>query len=70
MADPQIMVANERWKSLSRTLFQLGAVLLSASAVEVYRDAALTIEVAVWSAAAFGLIYVGWKVLILLEPEK
>ena len=70
MVDPEIMVANERWKSISRTLFQFGAVLASAAAVELYRDAALTMETVAWSMGASALMFAGWKVLILLEPEK
>ena len=70
MADPVIMTANERWKSLSRTLFQLGAVLASAATVEIYDDGALSLETAIWLLCALGLMFIGWKVLILLESES
>lgn len=70
MADPVIMTANERWKSLSRTAFQLGAVLISAATVKTYGDSSFSLEVAVWFAVAFALMFVGWKVLTLLESES
>ncbi len=59
MADPVIMTANERWKSLSRTCFQLGAVLLSAAVVETYNDGALSLETGGWFLGSCALILAG-----------
>ncbi len=70
MADPVIMCQNERWKSVSRTLFQLGAVLLSAAVIETYRGDSVTLETAGWSIGAAALMYAGWKVLMFLESES
>lgn len=70
MADPVIMCANERWKSVSRTLFQLGSLLFAAAIVKIYGSFTLTLETGCWLIAALGITYVGWKVLILLESES
>lgn len=67
MADPAIMAANEQWKSISRTMFQLGTVLLSATVLEIYRRGLIALETASWLVGAFALMFVGWKVLHLLE---
>ena len=69
MADPKIMCENERTKSISRTLFQLGSVLFAAAAVKIYGEG-LSIEAASWSLTAFALMFVGWKILILIESES
>jgi hypothetical protein len=69
MADPVIMCANERCKSISRTLFQVGSVLFAAAAVKIYNETSLIFEAALWLSAAFGLMFLGWKMLILLESE-
>ena len=64
------MCQNERWRSASRTLLQLGTVLLSATVIEMYRGGRATLETGVWLTIAAGLMYAGWKVLILLESES
>jgi hypothetical protein len=69
MADPKIMCANERWKSVSRTFFQLGSVLLAATTVKAYGDQRFTLETLTWFLLTCCLMYVGWKVLVLLESE-
>lgn len=69
MADPVIMCANERCKSISRTFLQLGSVLFAAAAVKIYGEAILTLEAALWLLASFGLMFLGWKMLVLLESE-
>ena len=70
MADPVIMTANERWKSVSRTFFQLGAVLLAATTVKIYEAERLTLETLSWLLVTSCLIFAGWKVLVLLESEN
>lgn len=69
MADPVIMCANERWKSVSRTFFQLGSVLFAATTVKVYDAQRFTLEALFWLLITFCLIFAGWKVLTLLESE-
>ena len=61
--------ANERYKSISRTLFQFGAALAGASAVKVYSDKALSFETITWVISSAALIWVGWLVLGLLDSE-
>ena len=70
MADPVIMCNNERWKSVSRTLFQIGSVLGSAAFIEMYRRDSMTLETGGWLVGAAGLMYAGWKVLMFLESES
>lgn len=48
MADEPPYVDNERIKSVSRTLFQLGGALFAASAVKLYGDRAIGFEVVLW----------------------
>jgi hypothetical protein len=70
VADPVIMCQNERWKSVSRILFQLGIILGSAAFIEMYRRDSVTLETVGWLVGAAGLIYAGWKVLMFLETES
>jgi hypothetical protein len=51
-------------------MFQLGAVLLSAAVIEMYRNGRATLETGGWLTIAAGLMYAGWKVLTLLESES
>ena len=67
---PPPYVTNERFKSVSRTLFQLGAALLAAASVKFYSDVTITIETACWIVASVGLMWLGWIILGLLESEK
>jgi hypothetical protein len=61
--------ANERFRSISRTMFQLGAALLGAAVVKAYGAGGLTSETAGWCVGAASLIWVGWQVLGLLDSE-
>ena len=70
MADPVIMSANERIKSISRTLMQTGSALFAAAAVRSYAENTLSLETGGWALTATGLIWVGWKMLIRLESES
>ena len=67
---PPAYIGNERWKSVSRTLFQLGSALLAAAAVRLYGSLTFDWTLALWSIGAGALISGGWKVLSLLESEK
>ena len=67
---PPPHVTNERYRALSRTLFQLGGALLGATAVRLYQNLALDWALVVWSVGAASLIWVGWLILGLLESEK
>lgn len=69
MADPVIMTANERIKSVSRTLLQLGSALLAATAVRVYAEGAVSLETGGFFLTSSMLMWVGWKSLIGLESE-
>jgi len=70
MADPIIMAANERTKSVSRTLLQIGSALCAAAAVRGYNANWVSLEVGGWFLASCMLMWVGWKMLIRLEPES
>jgi len=61
--------ANERYKSISRTLFQFGAALGAAAVVKVYSDKGIGLEAVGWLATSFALIWVGWLILGLLDSE-
>lgn len=69
MADPVIMCANERCKSVSRTFLQLGTILFAATTVRIYEERQFTLETLSWLLATCCLMFVGWKILILLESE-
>lgn len=70
MADEPPYVDNERIKSVSRTLFQLGGALFAASAVKLYGDRAIGFEVVLWFLVSGIVMWVGWLILALLESEK
>lgn len=70
MADQPPHVTNERYRSVSRTLFQLGAALLAAGVVKVYSARQLSFETLGWLFAASVVIWIGWLVLGLLGSEK
>ncbi len=67
---PPPYVTNERWKAISRSLFQLGSALFGAAAVRLYSNLTFDGALMLWSFAAAALIYSGWQVLMMLEPEK
>ena len=67
---PPPYVCNERGKSVSRSLFQLGTALLGGDAVKTYNEAEIAIEAVIWLGASVLLIWTGWLILGLLEPEK
>lgn len=64
-----VIRANERYRSASRTLFQLGAALLAASAVKLYDQQRLTLETVGWLVGSSVLIWSGWILLGLLDSE-
>jgi hypothetical protein len=71
VSDPSpAYVTNERYKSVSRSLFQLGSALLAAAVVKIYSSQTVTIETGSWLFVAFVVIWSGWQVLALLESEK
>lgn len=70
MADPQIMTENERIKSISRTLLQVGSALFAAALVKAYGANGLALETAAWLLTAAALMFLGWKILILLDSEN
>jgi hypothetical protein len=70
MADPVIMAANERVKSISRTLLQIGSALLAAATIRIYTDNWVSLEAGGWILTAAALMWLGWKILIRLEPES
>lgn len=70
MADPVIMAANERIKSISRTMMQLGAALLAGAIVRMYADAAVSLEPLMWLLGAGALIFAAWKMLMLMLLES
>jgi hypothetical protein len=64
-----VIRANERYRSASRTLFQLGAALIAAAVVRGYDDGRVTVETLGWLLASFALIWAGWLILGLLDSE-
>lgn len=51
-------------------MFQLGTALFAAAVVKGYVDGGAGLEVISWFLVSFALMFVGWKVLYLLEPES
>ena len=70
MADPTNLRANERFNAMSGASIQLGTALFAAAVVKVYVDQAFTWEAGGWSSIAAMLIWLGWKLLGLLETEN
>ena len=67
---PPPYVTNERWKSVSRSVTQLGTALLAAAAVKGYTSGGLSIETLEWFVMSAILMWTGWVILSLLEAEK
>ena len=67
---PPPYVTNERYKSVSRTFFQLGSALLAAALAKSYAAGSFSPETAGWFLISIVLIWSGWIVLGLLESEK
>ncbi len=65
-----IMAANERWKSISRTLFTVGSALDGAAIVKGYNVNWVDWEVALWFLGGIALMFLGWKMLGMLESES
>lgn len=69
MADIIIARANEKIKSWSNALFNLGSALTAASAVRLYDRQELDISLVTWAISAALLIWVAHVILDLLESE-
>jgi len=69
LKDRKVIRSNERYRSVSRTLFQLGAALLAAAAVRVYSDQTFSPETLVWLSSSASLMWTGWLILGLLDSE-
>lgn len=64
------MAANERIKSISRTLFQVGSALFAAAFVRAYSTNWVSLGTVGWFLASAALMWLGWKILIRLESES
>ena len=67
---PPAYVGNERLKSVSRTLLQLGSALFEEALVKSYAAATVSVETVGWFLISFAAMWSGWLILALLEPEK
>lgn len=70
MVDSTTLIANERLKTVSNVLFQLGTALFGAGFVKIHVDQAIGLEALGWILASLTLMFAGWKVLFLLEAES
>lgn len=70
MSEPAVLRANERYKAVANALWTLGTALFAAGVVRGYQDRAVSIEILGWFFTASVLIWLGWKVLGLLETEN
>lgn len=69
MKDMPTVRRNERIRSVSRSLLQLGTALLAAAAVKAYHDRAFSVDALVWLVGSTPLIWVRLSALDLLESE-
>lgn len=69
MTRAEIIVLNERVKAVSHVFFNLATALAAATATRVYLLGTMDISATTWSMGIVALVFVGWKVLYLLETE-
>lgn len=70
MTESQILTLNERVKSFSSYLFNLSAVLVATAVARVWVKAELDLVGLIWFAGGAILLWLGWSILHLLEPEN
>ncbi|HEY0131473.1 MAG TPA: hypothetical protein VGB57_08705 [Allosphingosinicella sp.] len=70
MTDSQILTLNERVKGISGYLFNLSAVLVATAVARMWVKGDVDFAALIWVAGGAILLWLGWSILYLLEPEN
>ena len=70
MSDASIFRLNEQLKSISGVFFNLGAGTIGAAATRVFLNGNLDLIAGLWLFGAIALIWLGAKLLGLLETDS
>ena len=70
MTESQILTLNERVKGFSSYFFNLSAVLVATAVARVWVKASVDFTALMWFAGGTILLWLGWSILSLLEPEN
>lgn len=70
MTESQILTLNERVKAFSSYFFNLSAVLVATAVARLWVKANVDFAALMWFAGGAILLWLGWSILYLLEPEN
>jgi threonine/homoserine/homoserine lactone efflux protein len=69
MTESQILTLNERMKAVSGYFFNLSAVLVATAVARIWVKSDMDFAALIWFAGGAILLWIGWSILYLLEPE-